>query len=98
VLRILGISSPASLIHFIAYEDGMFVFVNLNALKTHILHTARWKNAEVLLAEALKTDLPRNKVLGYKIVRIHNHHIIARYSSKGMCRLRDFLCVSKPSQ
>ncbi|KAJ7871803.1 hypothetical protein B0H14DRAFT_3567952 [Mycena olivaceomarginata] len=49
VLRIKGIFSPASLIHFIAYED------------------ARWKNAEVPLAEALKTDLPRSKALGYKM-------------------------------
>jgi hypothetical protein len=95
VLQIKGISSPASLIHFIAYKDGMFVFVNRNALKTNI---ARWKNAEVPLAEALETDLLKSKVLGYKMVRIHNHHIIAHYSSKGMCRLQDFLCVSKPSR
>ncbi|KAJ7821455.1 hypothetical protein B0H14DRAFT_2599218 [Mycena olivaceomarginata] len=51
-----GISPPASLIHFVPYED------------------ARWKNAEVPLAEALETDLPRSKALGYKMVRIYKQH------------------------
>ncbi|KAJ6597760.1 hypothetical protein DFH09DRAFT_1304527 [Mycena vulgaris] len=50
VLRIEGVSSPASLVHFIMYEN------------------AHWKTAEGLLAAALKDDLAKSIILGFKMI------------------------------
>ncbi|KAF7361191.1 Histone deacetylase sin3 component [Mycena sanguinolenta] len=50
LLRLLGISPPASLSHFIVYEN------------------VHWQNAEGPLAIALKADLMRSVMLGFRMV------------------------------
>ncbi|KAF7361287.1 hypothetical protein MSAN_01161200 [Mycena sanguinolenta] len=67
VLRLLGISSPAASSHFIVYENGKLQGLQLRVvcLSTESIH---WQNAEGPLAVALKTDLKRSVMLGFRMV------------------------------
>jgi hypothetical protein len=62
VLRIEGISSSASLMHFIAYESGTSRKICINFIAVY------WKNIQGPLADALKNDLSRSITLGSKMV------------------------------
>ncbi|KAJ7232274.1 hypothetical protein C8J57DRAFT_1729919 [Mycena rebaudengoi] len=68
VLRIEGISSPASLVHFIAYEDGKSLKLVLSAQKRRGFPSVHWENTEGPLAVALKNDLARSITLGFRMV------------------------------
>jgi hypothetical protein len=46
---------------------------------------AQWKNAEVPLAEALKTDLLRSIGLGFKMVRIQYHKMNVQVAGLSVC-------------
>ncbi|KAJ6597706.1 hypothetical protein DFH09DRAFT_1399389 [Mycena vulgaris] len=68
VLRIEGISSAASLNHFIVYENGWGVHFHTASRKLTTYFPAYWKTAEGPLAAALKENLTRSVTLGFKMV------------------------------
>ncbi|KAJ6597715.1 hypothetical protein DFH09DRAFT_1399418 [Mycena vulgaris] len=67
VLRIEGISSAASLNHFIAYENGWGVHFHIASRKLMTYFPAHWKTAEGPLAAALKENLTRSVSRGFKM-------------------------------
>jgi hypothetical protein len=72
VLRITGVSSPASLTHFIAYENGRLfrIFPAFSSITTFEVHYL--KTADGPLAAALKDNLTRSIILGFKMVLGYN--------------------------